>query len=112
MKQCQEIMSQMASCSKAFENRADDAEQKLREYMKLHEPQIEPPSNSVGEETEAGKPPKSGRRTVKLKGGESEEATASEVDIRKKAAAALRRSKGGQEDDDSGRVGRKVRTVR
>ena len=98
MKRCQSIMTEMASCQRIYEQKAYEAEEKLRKYRKDN------PQKGDGKQTD-----KDGKKGDNAKPGK--DGKMSEKEIRQAAKAAVARQSGKAvdlDDEEVGRVGRKV----
>ena len=101
MKRCQSIMTEMASCQRSYEQKAYDAEEKLRKWRKDN-PQKGDGKKGAEADGKKGANDKPGGKM-------------SEKEIRQAAKAAVARSGGKSavelDEEEVGRVGRKVYTV-
>jgi len=105
MKRCQNIMTEMASCQRIFEQKAIDAEEKLRKWRKKNPLKGDGKSGGVGG-AGSGKGGNSGDSDYSDDEDRPEQ-TKSEKDIKKAAAAAARRSGVAVDKEEESRVGRK-----
>jgi len=90
MQRCQSIMSEMASCQRIFEQKAIDAEEKLRKWRKKNPLKGDGKSgyDGQGKKKSGG----SGADSDSYSDEEQSEKARSEKDIKNAAAAAVRRS--------------------
>ena len=106
MKRCQSIMTEMASCQRIYEQKAYEAEEKLRKWRKDN-PQKGDGNNADGKDA-------NGKKGANDQPGGKDGGKMSENEIRQAAKAAVARQTGGKaalDEEEVGRVGRKVYTA-
>lgn len=103
MQRCQNIMSEMASCQKIFEQKAIDAEEKLKKWRKQNP--LKGDGKSSGYNERNGKSRGADDDSDYSSEENTEKKRMTESDIKRTAAAALKRSGG---SDRESRLGRSV----